>query len=419
MKHQSWPTVRLAETVDLLCGFAFKSNQFTDNPDDVPLVKGANVHQGFIDWADSKYWPRIDTSKHDRYFLQTNDVVLAMDRPWIESGLKYSWIRSHDPKSLLVQRCARMRGVNGLASSYLRFIIGSHQFTDYIKPIVTGINVPHISADQIKGFSFALPPLPTQRKIAGVLSAYDDLIENNTRRVAILEELAQALYREWFVHFRYPGHDHTPLVDSPLGKIPQGWKVRPLGEVAVITMGTSPKGDTYNEKGDGTPLINGPVEFGERFTKQVKWTTAPSKFCKESDLVVCVRGSTTGKYVQSNGVYCLGRGVCGLSSKYQCFVNLLFANERSALLAQTGGSTFPSWTGSQLKLHPVISPPDELLGRFEELVQPMSVAVLVYSRQMQNLRQTRDLLLPKLISGQLDVADLDIDTGEPLGEATT
>jgi restriction endonuclease S subunit len=247
-----------------------------------------------------------------------------------------------------------------------------------------------------------VPPMPDQRRIAGILSAYDELIENSQRRIRILETMARALYREWFVHFRFPGHEAHPRVPSPLRHIPNGWEVKKLGEVAEITMGLSPKGDTYNEEGDGTPLVNGPVEFGERFTKQVKWTTAATKFCKEGDLVVCVRGSTTGKYVKSDGVYCLGRGVCGLSSKYQCFVDLLFENELPTLLGQTSGSTFPSWTGPQLKNHPVLSPTPKLQARFEVLVKPMSDMVLGYSRKIQNLRRTRDLLLPRLLSDQIE-----------------
>lgn len=412
MNRSNWPQVRLGEHVDLLSGFPFKSQHFTDNRTDVPLVKGANVHQGYIDWNDSKFWPMEDTADYSKYFLSPGDVVLAMDRPWIEAGLKFAWILPQHPKALLVQRVSRMRGMNGLSTRYLRFVIGSEQFTDYIRPIVTGINVPHISAEQIKAFRFALPPLQVQEKIASILSAYDDLIENNTRRMAILEAMAHAIYREWFVEFRFPGHEKVKLVESPLGKIPEGWSVRTLGEIASITMGTSPSSDTYNEEGCGTPLINGPVEFDERFTRLVKWTTAPNKLCKEGDLVVCVRGSTTGRYVKSDGVYCLGRGVCALSSKYQCFVDILFEKERPALLAKAGGSTFPSWTGPQLKCHPVVSPPEDVLALFEDQVKPMRIAIFAYSRQIQNLRKTRDLLLPKLISGQLNVEDLDIDTGQ-------
>ena len=158
-----------------------------------------------------------------------------------------------------------------------------------------GTNINNLNQDILNALEVPFPTLAVQRRIAGILSAYDELMENSHRRIRLLETMARALYREWFVHFRFPGHEKLPRVASPLGDIPQGWDVKPLGEVATITMGLSPKGNTYNEQGDGTPLVNGPVEFGERFTKQMKWTTAPTKFCKEGDLIVCVRGSTTGK----------------------------------------------------------------------------------------------------------------------------
>ena len=285
---------------------------------------------------------------------------------------------------------------------------------EYFYSSAYGAAIQNINTMILREMEVCIPDLPTQRKIAGVLSAYDDLIENNTRRIAILEEMAQAIYREWFVHFRFPGHEQVRLVDSPLGKIPEGWQVSPFGDVAEITMGTSPKGDTYNEDGIGMPLVNGPVEFAERFTKRVKWTTDPNKMSKAKDLIVCVRGSTTGKYVKSDGEYCLGRGVCSIRSNHQCYVDLLFQSELPRLLAQTGGSTFPSWTAPQIKRHPVLSPPTVLLDQFEAKVMPITEAVFVYSRKNIILRQTRDLLLPKLISGQLDVEELDIDPGQPL-----
>lgn len=196
------------------------------------------------------------------------------------------------------------------------------------------------------------------------------------------------------------------MVESELGMIPEGWTVHPLQNIATVTMGLSPKGESYNTNGDGIPLINGPVEFGDRFTMCVKWTTAPTKLCSAGDFIICVRGSTTGKYVKSDGVYCLGRGVCAIKSTWQCFVDQMFMHQLPILLAQTGGSTFPSWNGPQLKLHPVLLPSIDLLSRFESLVQPMNATVLNYSRKNANLRATRDLLLPKLISGELDVSSL-------------
>ena len=284
---------------------------------------------------------------------------------------------------------------NEFDAKFLFYLLHNTKLSRY----AGGAAQPLVTQTVLKQVKVEVPPFTTQRRIGGILSAYDDLIENNQRRIKILEEMARSLYREWFVHFRFPGYDKVKMVPSTLGQIPQGWEVKKLGELATVTMGLSPKGDTYNEEEDGTPLVNGPVEFGDRFTKRVKWTTEPTKFCKEGDLVVCVRGSTTGKYVKSDGVYCLGRGVCGISSKYQCFIELLFENELPTLLGQTSGSTFPSWTGPQLKSHPVLSPPPEVLARFDAFVKPMSAAVLEYSRQIQNLRRTRDLLLPRLLSG--------------------
>jgi type I restriction enzyme, S subunit len=232
-----WPEVELGAHSDLLPGFAFKSNRFTDNPNDIPLVKGANLHQGYIDWKSAKRWPISEFNEHNKFHLVADDIVLAMDRPWIDAGLKYSWIRPNEPKSLLVQRVARLRGINGLLSSYLRFVIGSREFTDYIKPIVTGVNVPHISGEQIKAFKFRLPPIDIQKRIVNILSAYDRLIENNTRRIKILEEMAQNLYREWFVNFRFPGHEQTKLVDSELGLVPECWDIGRLEDAVVLQRG--------------------------------------------------------------------------------------------------------------------------------------------------------------------------------------
>jgi len=300
-----------------------------------------------------------------------------------------------------------IRGATELDTRYLK-----HCLTDRLSELLVragGATMPNLTQDTIRSFKIPFPEC--RRKIASILSAYDDLIENNTRRIAILEEMAQVVYREWFVNFKFPGHENAKFVESELGKIPEGWEIRTLDEVADITMGTSPKSSTYNDHGEGTPLVNGPVEFGDKFTQRVKWTTDPKRFCDAGDLVVCVRGSTTGKYVKSDGVYCLGRGVCGIRGKHQSFVDHLFTDQLPSLLAKTGGSTFPSWTGPQLNSHRVLSPPTALVARFDDMIAPKQRAVFAFTRKNTNLRATRDLLLPKLISGQLNIEKLDIDTG--------
>ena len=396
-----WRDCKLGDLLEIKHGFAFLGEHFGSTGTHVVLTPGNFLEEGgFKERSDKAKWYSGPIPAD--YVLDEGDLIVAMTEQaegllGSSALIPRSGFYLHNQRLGLVQ----IRDRKQADQHFIYYLFNTKPVRHQIRGSASGTKIRHTAPSRIADVKVSVPPLPVQRRIAGILSAYDELMENSQRRIRILETMARALYREWFVHFRFPGHEKHPRIASPLGEIPKGWEVKKLGEVAAITMGLSPKGDTYNEEGDGTPLVNGPVEFGERFTKQVKWTTAATKFCKEGDLVVCVRGSTTGKYVKSDGMYCLGRGVCGISSKYQCFVDLLFENELPALLGQTSGSTFPSWTGPQLKNHPVLSPTPELLARFETLAKPMSVAVLGYSRQIQNLRRTRDLLLPRLLSGEL------------------
>jgi type I restriction enzyme S subunit len=153
-----WPVVRLGDHVDLQVGFAFKSAEFTENPDDVRLVRGANVGQGQLKWDQERRYPAARYREFERYHLTSGDVVLAMDRPWVEAGLKWAVVREHDLPALLVQRVARLRGTATLEHEFIRYVLGSPGFEAYVRPIVTGVNVPHISGTQIEDFRFRLPP---------------------------------------------------------------------------------------------------------------------------------------------------------------------------------------------------------------------------------------------------------------------
>jgi len=400
-----WKSVLLGNHVDLLAGFAFKSKQFTDNPEDVPLVKGANVQQGFIDWKTCKRWPVDVTGKHAKFELQEGDVVLAMDRPWVPAGLKYGWIRKNDPHSLLVQRVARLRGKNGLSTGFLRFLIGSPGFTDYIRPIVTGVNVPHISGRQICDFSFPLPSLPTQRKISSILSAYDDLIENNLRRIKILEEMAQALYREWFVKFRFPGHEKVRMVDSPLGKIPGGWVVTEFRNLFEIRYGkTLPKTKILEV---GPYPVYGAGDVIGYYDKAI---------CQEKCALVTSRGNGSGTvwrtrdpaFVTNNSLIILPKKE--FKHWDYAFIELLLRH--SNVMEAKTGSAQPQVTIENLNYVKAIVPERASVEEFRTIVTPISEQVDLYLKKNTTLRQTRDLLLPRLISGELDVSDLEINIPE-------
>lgn len=399
----SWQTVPIRETYLGL----YDGPHATPKPaDDGPVFLGIGniTEDGHLDLTSVRHIAEEDMPAWTkRVTPQAGDIVFTY-----EATLNRYAIIPEGFRGCLGRRLALIRPNPSVVNTRWlhHYFFGQDWRTTISANTLAGATVERVPLTKFPDFPIQLPPLSEQNRIAAILSSYDDLIENNTRRIAILEEMARRIYEEWFVRFRFPGHEKVRMVESELGLVPEGWEVRPLGQLAEITMGLSPKSDTYNEQGDGIPLVNGPVEFGEMFTKKIKWTTSATKLCKAGDLIVCVRGSTTGKYVKSDGTYCLGRGVCSINSKYQSFIDQLFLDQLPVLLGQTSGSTFPSWTGPQLKFHPVLSPPEPLISLFDSHVAPMKSAVFSFSRKNVNLRTTRDLLLPKLISGELDVSHL-------------
>ena len=184
---------------------------------------------------------------------------------------------------------------------------------------------------------------------------------------------------------------------------PKRWDIANISQYAFIEMGQSPKGETYNNIGIGTPLVNGPVEFGNYFAIKKKWTTSPTKLSAKGDLIVCVRGSTTGRVVKSDDVYCLGRGVFSVRGRRsQCFVNQLFKLSIEEMLGLTTGSTFPNWSRQTLSEFKAIAPHIALIDSFEKFVSSKIEKV-----ESEILSTLRDTLLLKLLSGEIRIPEVE------------
>ena len=252
--------------------------------------------------------------------------------------------------------------------------------------------------------------LPTQRKIAAVLSAYDDLIENNTRRIKILEEMASAIYREWFVEFRFPGHEQVEMVESELGLIPQGWEVKQLGEMCHVIMGLSPKSEFYNETGDGLPFHQGVTDFGERFPTDRVYCTIQKRVAEADDILFSVR-APVGRINIANKRVVIGRGLSAIRSKNgnQTFLLQQLKDRFQEEDTMGSGAIFNAIRKTDLLGIPLLTPTESVIGKFEEIVNLIFAELANLTLKNANLRQTRDLLLPKLISGEIDVSELDID----------
>ncbi len=255
-------------------------------------------------------------------------------------------------------------------------------------------------ADLESIINIAVPyhPLPAQNKIATILSAYDDLIENNLRRIKILEEMAQNLYREWFVNFRFPGHEKARFVDSPLGKIPEGWEIEYLKDISIIIMGQSPKSEFYNSVGAGLPFHQGVANFGRRFPLTKYYCTIEKRIANKGDILFSVR-APVGRINIADRNIIIGRGLSAIrhNSGWQWFLYHLLRYTFHEEDTIGGGTIFKSVTKSDMENIKILDPQKNMIEKFEALVLPMEEQIEVLEKKNINLRQTRDLLLPKLM----------------------
>jgi type I restriction enzyme S subunit len=258
-----------------------------------------------------------------------------------------------------------------------------------------------INLANLKNIRIPLPDLPTQRKIAGILSAYDDLIENNLRRIKILEEMAQSLYREWFVHFRFPGHESAKFTDSSLGCIPKGWEVKPLFDVATVKYGKMlPKKDLAD---DGPFPVYGAAKVIGRHTL----------FTREDRTIICgCRGSVGEMQITEPWCYVTNNSFTFDPVSANLYFWLFYTLSERGLRDVTGGAAQPQITLDGISQVFLSVPPDSILGMFEKRSRALAELAWNLKSKNQTLRRTRDLLLPMLLSGDYHFMELE-SVGSP------
>ena len=268
----------------------------------------------------------------------------------------------------------------------------------------SGAAIQNINTDILRQAKIPYPPLPVQQRIASILSAYDELIENSQRRIKILEAMARGLYREWFVHFRFPGHENHPRVASALGEIPQGWEVKKLKDVCRLTMGQSPKSEFYNEVGDGVPFHQGVTDFGDRFPTDRLFCTAAGRIAEAGDILFSVR-APVGRMNIANKKIILGRGLSAIryNEGSQAFLWEQLRNRFTKDDMMGNGAIFASVTKDDMQGIELVCPPPSVVEAATKHFEPLHSEIATLSQQIQNLRRTRDLLLPRLLSGQINV----------------
>jgi type I restriction enzyme S subunit len=276
---------------------------------------------------------------------------------------------------------------------------------DELKSNAGGAATPIINKTTFSDIKVSVPPLPFQKRIAGILSAYDELIENCQRRIKILESMARALYREWFVHFRFPGYENHPRVASPLGEIPQGWEVKLVKDVAIVTYGFPFQSGTFNTDGVGTPVIRiRDILAGASttFTEEV----ADSRYhVKNGHILVGMDGEFHMNIWSSDHAY-QNQRVARFESQGEIGnFHLFLALEKPIQEFNKAivGTTVAHLGDMHIKTIQIVWPPENIRSKAREFLEPLSLQVIALKQQITNLRRTRDLLLPRLLSGQIEV----------------
>ena len=265
----------------------------------------------------------------------------------------------------------------------------------------SGSGTPIISKNKFAKLKFPIESnLQKQRKIASILSAYDSLIENNAKRIRLLEQMAENLYKEWFVCFRFPGYEHVEFVDG----LPKGWKKVTLSEYADIIMGQSPESKYYNFNKKGLPFHQGVGSYGDFYLKDDIYASEGKKIAKPNSIIFSVRAPVGRINITLNEII-LGRGVAAMNAKdYTNGYLLWMLKDKFSKEDSIGnGSIFTSVTKDELYKQKIVIPSDIVLNRFEKIVNNIEGIIRGITKSNVSLTRQRDLLLPRLMSGKLEV----------------
>lgn len=349
-----------------------------------------------IDWETVPFC-KIDEHEKDRYAVYPGDIVIARTG----ATVGYAKLIRVSVDCVFASYLVRFRVDPKVADpGFVGRLVESSLYKDYVKSRVGGAAQPNANAKVLGAFEFYLPPLTTQKHVANTLSQYDDLIENNRRRIALLEDSARMLYREWFVHLRFPGHEHTRIISG----VPEGWERKTLGDLASITMGQSPESQYYNEEGEGLPFHQGVADFGERYVTHRIYCTAPNRIAEPGDILCSVRAPVGRLNVTLDRII-IGRGLAALQSKTSN-QSFLYHQLRTHFFKEDligAGAIFASVTKKEFEAQRMLTPSRRLVRTFEEFSCPIDEQLRILFLQNSILRTARDLLLPKLMSGEIAV----------------
>ena len=363
----SWETIQLGEFLTLKRGYDLPSAKREEGT--VPIVSSSGV-TGYHSVAKIE-GPGVVTGRYGTL----GEVFFINEDYWpLNTALYVQDFKGNNPR---------------FTAYFLKSILTAISSD---KAAVPGVNRNDLHARQVR----VTRDVTQQTEVASILSAYDDLIENNRRRIQLLEQAARLTYKEWFVRLRFPGHEHVKVKDG----VPEGWERKRFGEIADITMGQSPKSTFYNEEGNGLPFHQGVTNFGTRFPTHQTYCTVQNRIARSGDILFSVR-APVGKINITLDKIVIGRGIAAIRSGHN-LQNLLFYALKNQFFKEDmmgGGTIFAAVTKKDLHDIELLQPAKHVGEAFMKEVRPIDRQIEGLHRATDKLSQARDLLLPRLMSG--------------------
>jgi type I restriction enzyme S subunit len=395
-----WPSIPLGAVVTRSggtiqtgpFGSQLHRSDYVDGPG-VPVVMPKDMVGGRVDKSTAARVSQATAARMARHACLARDVLVSRRGDIGRCAL----VREGDAGALCGTGSIRIR-VSGaeVDPGFLFYFLSSPVGKSSLEAQTVGATMANLSATAVGLVRLPVPPLEVQRKIAGILFAFDDLIENNNRRITILEEMAQRIYREWFVDFRYPGYAEVPLVHSELGPIPEGWAVTPLGDAMELVYGKALKAEDRNGGAVRVFGSSGVVGFHDE-------AQAPGPG------IVVGRKGNVGSVHWSQGPFFVidtafwVRTPLPLTYCYFVLMDMNFIDSHSSV---------PGLSRSQAYGLPLLTPTQPLIDRFDAIASPLFLLREILAASNGKLGSVRDLLLPRLTSGEIDIEHLDIPDHE-------
>ena len=400
MRAASWPQVSLEE----VCEYVTVGNvgPMVDEyrQQGVPFLRSQNVRPFRFDPSELKFISAEFHRKLKKSALRPNDVVVTRSGANVGQCCRI-------PAQLTDANCSDLvifRPSHRIDPRFLMYVLNSGWGRATIAGGVVGAAQHHFNIGVAKQLSIQLPPLELQARVSGILSAYDELIENSQHRIRLLETMARALYREWFVHFRFPGHENVLRVGSPIGDVPVGWESKPFSAFATYLNGYAFKPSDLGAVGQPIIKIKELKAGISGDTPRNSGNGIPAKFIVRDGDVLFSWSADLDAYRWLEGEGLLNQHLFNVLpldgiSKAFCFHALKEAMPRFRALSL--GATMHHIKRAALDQVFALLPPSALRNQFDALVEPMHEQLVTLTRHVRNLRRTRDLLLPRLLSGHV------------------